>query len=32
MLNTLKHWWREEDKRMCQTPELSLAITKLMVG
>jgi len=32
MLNTLKHWWHEEEKSSHRQPELSLCITKLMVG
>ncbi len=32
MLNTLKHWWNEDEKSSHRQPELSLCITKLMVG
>ena len=32
MLNTLKHWWHEDQQSGPRQPKLSLYITKLMVG
>jgi len=32
MLNTLKHWWEGESFQPASAPEISLTITKLMVG
>ena len=32
MLKTLKNWWTEEAHKQNNAPELSFAITKLMVG
>ena len=32
MLKTLERWWKEEDSLHPDQPELTLAVTKLMVG
>ncbi|MDX8403907.1 MAG: TerB family tellurite resistance protein [Mariprofundaceae bacterium] len=32
MLKTLERWWKEEEKIHSDKPELTLALTKLMVG